>query len=277
MNHPAYPNPSSVQLRRKPANDLNRVRPKAQAARLHTLPLKDPVCGMPVTVNSWHRYEHEGHTHYLCSSSCKIKLSENPRQFLAGKPAPEQAQAPAGAIYTCSVHPQLRQDHAGNCPVCCLALQLLLPESNENGNSELHDFQRRIWWSLPLTVMVFVLSLFGNRLQWMDETVLSWLELGLAAPVVLWAGWPIFTRSWQSVCNRSPNRWTLIGLGTGAAFFYSVLATMAPQVFPASFVALGRAAVYFEAAAVIISLVLLAQVLELKARVQTTTRRPGRG
>ena len=134
----------------------------------------------------------------------------------------------------------------------------------------MRDFQRRFWWTLPLTAIVFVLAMFGHRLQWMDMAVQSWVELVIATPIVLWAGWPFFTRGWQSVVNRSPNMWTLIGLGTGAAFVYSVVATVAPQVFPASFISMGRVAVYFEAAAVIISLTLLGQVLELKARSQTS-------
>jgi len=151
-----------------------------------------------------------------------------------------------------------------------MTLEPLLPDLDDDENPELRDFQRRFWWTLPLTAIVFVLAMFGHRLQWMDIAVQSWVELVIATPIVLWAGWPFFARGWQSVVNRSPNMWTLIGLGTGAAFVYSVVATIAPQVFPASFVSMGRVAVYFEAAAVIISLTLLGQVLELKARSQTS-------
>ena len=146
-----------------------------------------------------------------------------------------------------------------------------MPSLDDDENPELRDFQRRFWWTLPLTAVVFVLAMLGHRLGLMDMVVQSWVELILVTPIVLWAGWPFFVRSWQSVLNRSPNMWTLIGLGTGAAFVYSVVATIAPQVFPASFVSMGRVAVYFEAAAVIISLTLLGQVLELKA-----VRRPRR-
>jgi len=178
--------------------------------------------------------------------------------------------AVAGTIYTCPMHPEVRQDHPGNCPKCGMTLEPMLPELGDDDNPELRDFQRRFWWTLPLTAVVFVLAMFGHRLQWMDMAVQSWVELGLATPIVLWAGWPFFTRCWQSVVNHSPNMWTLIGLGTGAAFVYSVVATVAPQVFPVSFVSMGRVAVYFEAAAVIISLTLLGQVLELKARSQTS-------
>ena len=151
-----------------------------------------------------------------------------------------------------------------------MTLEPVLPSLDDDDNPELRDFQRRFWWTLPLTTLVFVLAMLGHRLQWMDMAVQSWVELVLATPIVLWAGWPFFTRGWQSVVNLSPNMWTLIGLGTGAAFVYNVVATIAPQVFPASFVSMGRVAVYFEAAAVIISLTLLGQVLELKARSQTS-------
>ena len=172
--------------------------------------------------------------------------------------------------YTCPMHPEIRQDHPGNCPKCGMALEPELPSLEEDENPELRDFQRRFWWTLPLTFVVFVLAMFGHRLHWMDMRTQSWVELVIATPIVLWAGWPFFVRGWQSVVNRSPNMWTLIGLGTGAAFVFSVVATVAPQVFPASFVSMGRVAVYFEAAAVIISLTLLGQVLELKARSQTS-------
>jgi Cu+-exporting ATPase len=134
----------------------------------------------------------------------------------------------------------------------------------------LRDFQRRFWWTLPLTIIVTFLAMAGHRLKWFDMSVQSWIEFALSLPIVIWAGWPFFSRGWQSVVNRSPNMWTLIGLGTGAAFVYSVVATVAPQVFPDSFISMGRVAVYFEATAVIISLTLLGQVLELKARSQTS-------
>ena len=147
-------------------------------------------------------------------------------------------------------------------------LEPVLPSLDDDDNPELRDFERRFWWKLPLTALIFVLAMFGHRLQWMSMGAQSWVELALSLPIALWAGWPFFTRGWQSVVTRSPNMWTLIGLGTGAAFVYSVAATVAPQVFPPSFISMGR--VYFEAAAVIISLTLLGQVLELKARSQTS-------
>ncbi|XBE67632.1 copper-translocating P-type ATPase [Nitrosomonas europaea] len=168
------------------------------------------------------------------------------------------------------MHPEIRQDHPGTCPKCGMALEPLLPDLDDDDNPELRDFSRRFWWTLPLTLVVLILAMFGEHLQLMDMTQQSWVELILSLPVVLWAGWPFFLRGWQSVYNRSPNMWTLISLGTGAAFIYSMVATVAPQVFPASFMSMGRVGVYFEAAVVIISLTLLGQVLELKARSQTS-------
>ncbi|HWP12347.1 MAG TPA: copper-translocating P-type ATPase [Ramlibacter sp.] len=178
-------------------------------------------------------------------------------------------QAPTGTLYTCPMHPEIRQDHPGNCPKCGMTLEPVLP-SLEEDNSELDDFRRRFWWTLPLTLIVTLLAMFGHSPGWLDMAAQSWVELALAVPVVLWAGWPFFRRGAQSIINRSPNMWTLISLGTGAAFIYSTVATVAPQVFPVSFVSMGRVAVYFEAAAVIVSLTLLGQILELKARSQTS-------
>jgi P-type Cu+ transporter len=168
------------------------------------------------------------------------------------------------------MHPEIRQDHPGNCPKCGMTLEPLMPALDEGEDPELTKFRRRFWWTLPLTAAVTLLAMFGHTLGWFEMRVQSWIELVLTLPVVLWAGWPFFQRGAQSVVNRSPNMWTLIALGTGAAFVYSVVATVAPQVFPASFSSMGRVAVYFEAAAVIISLTLLGQMLELKARSQTS-------
>ena len=178
--------------------------------------------------------------------------------------------SPAGTIYTCPMHPEVRQDHPGNCPKCGMTLEPVLPELQEEDNPELRDFQRRFWGTLPLTMVVTMLAMFGHRLGWFDMGTQTWVELLLSLPIVLWAGQPFFVRGWQSVVQRSPNMWTLIGLGTGAAFIYSVAATLVPGLFPASFLSMGRVGVYFEAAAVIISLTLLGQVLELKARSQTS-------
>jgi Cu+-exporting ATPase len=185
-------------------------------------------------------------------------------------PSPAAEVAPPGTVYTCPMHPEVRQDHPGNCPKCGMTLEPVLPSLDDDENPELDDFRRRFWWTLPLTVVVTLLAMVGHRLQWFEMGTQSWIELVLSVPIVLWAGWPFFVRGVQSVRLRSPNMWTLIGLGTGAAFVYSVVATVAPGVFPDSFQAMGRVAVYFEAAAVIISLTLLGQILELKARSQTS-------
>ncbi len=237
--------------------------------------LKDPVCGMVVTAQSPHHLEHAGRTHYFCGAGCKAKFAADPLRYLqpARPDAPAAAAespASAGTTYTCPMHPEVRQDHAGACPKCGMALEPSLPSLDDGENPELLDFRRRFWWTLPLTAAVFVLAMFGHRLAWFAMSTQSWIELVLSLPVVLWAGLPFFVRGAQSVIHRSPNMWTLIALGTGAAFVYSVVATVAPQAFPASFVSMGRVAVYFEAAVVIISLTLFGQLLELKARSQTS-------
>ena len=248
--------------------------------------LKDPVCGMTVTSQSPHVFEYEGQPVYFCSAGCKGKFAANPAKYLvaatgSGTPAAASVTAPvaapskfepvlSGAAYTCPMHPEVLQDHPGACPKCGMALEPVMPTLDEGESLELQDFKRRFIWTLPLTVVVTLLAMVGHRLQWFEMATQSWIELVLSLPIVLWAGWPFFVRGFQSIINRSPNMWTLIGLGTGAAFVYSVVATVAPGVFPASFVSMGRVAVYFEAAAVIISLTLLGQILELKARSQTS-------
>ena len=226
---------------------------------------------MAVTAQSEHHLSHQGQSYFFCSAKCQGKFAADPERYASpAAAAPVSAPAPTGTIYTCPMHPEIRQDHPGSCPKCGMTLEPLLPELEEEDNPELKDFRRRFWWTLPLTVVVTVLAMFGHQLNWFDMARQSWIELVLSLPIVLWAGWPFFERGWLSVLNRSPNMWTLIGLGTGAAFLYSLVATIAPEVFPASFVAMGRVAVYYEATAVIISLTLLGQVLELKARSQTS-------
>ncbi len=257
--------------RHKPTGQTN-ADPKVSA---NAAALKDPVCGMTVTEQSPHRLDHDGRPFYFCSAKCQAKFAADPARFVqagyAGQPAAAGAlDAAAGTIYTCPMHPEIRQDRPGHCPKCGMTLEPMLPELEATDNPELVDFQRRFWWTLPLTVVVTVLAMFGHRLGWFAMGTQSWIELLLTLPIALWAGWPFFVRGAQSIVNRSPNMWTLISLGTGAAFVYSVVATVAPQVFPASFVSMGRVAVYFEAAAVIISLTLLGQILELKARSQTS-------
>lgn len=177
--------------------------------------------------------------------------------------------ASADAIYTCPMHPEIRQSHPGNCPNCGMTLEPLMP-SLDDDNPELNDFSRRFWWTLPLTVMVTLMAMFGHQFMWVSMSVQTWIEFLLSLPVVLWAGLPFFARGLQSIVNRSPNMWTLIALGTGAAFVYSTVATIMPGVFPDTFMSMGRIAVYFEAAVVIISLTLFGQILELRARSQTS-------
>jgi Cu+-exporting ATPase len=231
----------------------------------------DPVCGMKVDpATTAHHTTHEGRNFYFCSARCREKFIADAAKYVQPKEEPEPPAAPAGTIYTCPMHPEIRQDHPGNCPKCGMALEPVMPSLEEGENPELTDFRRRFWWTLPLTVVTFVLAMAGHRLGWMDARAQTWTELILATPVVLWAGWPFFERGWQSVLNRSPNMFTLIGLGTGAAYLYSLVAALAPGLFPDSFVSMGRVGVYFEAAAVIISLTLLGQVLELRARSQTS-------
>lgn len=210
--------------------------------------LKDPVCGMDVTEQSHHSAEHEGRHYYSCSAKCQTKFVEDPDKYAVTPPgtdkvAREPEATQPGTIYTCPMHPEVQQDHPGNCPKCGMTLEPMLPTLDEGENAELVDFRHRFWWTLPLTVVVTILAMVGHRLQWFEMGTQSWIELVLTVPIVLWAGWPFFVRGAQSIANRSPNMWTLIGLGTGAAFVYSAVATVAPGVFPASFQARPRGGV----------------------------------
>lgn len=251
--------------------------------------LTDPVCGMAVTEASNFSEEVKNRTFYFCSEKCHIKFKSDPHFYITkvenvvtlkepqkrdGEDSNEvnqPAHVNTFTIYTCPMHPEIRQNHAGNCPICGMSLEPLLPDLDDaDKNPELKNFKHRFWWTLPLTIIVVFLAMFGHQLNWFEMQVQSWIELVLTLPIVLWAGMPFFVRCWQSILNRSPNMWTLIGIGTGAAFIYSLVGTIVPQVFPDSFVSMGRVAVYFEATAAIISLTLLGQVLELKARSQTS-------
>ena len=237
--------------------------------------LTDPVCGMAVRTDAVNTLVHDGRPYFFCSAGCQTKFAADPQAYLGKQAAPPAPDRPAptvaeAAIYTCPMHPEIRQARPGDCPKCGMTLEPLLPTLDDEENSELVSFQHRFWWTLPLTVVVTVLAMFGHRLGWFEMATQSGIELVLSLPVVMWAGWPFFARGAQSVLHRSPNMWTLIGLGTGAAFLYSVVATLMPSVFPASFISMGRVAVYFEAAVVIISLTLFGQILELKARSQTS-------
>ncbi|WP_081677749.1 heavy metal translocating P-type ATPase [Novilysobacter defluvii] len=236
------------------------------------VPATDPVCGMNVDPEQTpHHADHQGTTYHFCSARCREKFIADPERHLSPAPAARSAPAPAGAIYICPMHPEVRQDHPGNCPICGMALEPEMPGLDDEENPELVDFSRRFWWTLPLTIVVVVLAMFGQYFQaWLSVDAQTWTELVLTTPVVLWAAWPFFVRCVQSIRNRSPNMWTLIGIGVAAAYLYSVVATVAPGLFPASFHEDGRVGVYFEAAAVIVSLTLLGQLLELRARSKTS-------
>ena len=232
---------------------------------------KDPVCGMSVDpASASHHAVHGGETFHFCSARCREKFVADPQKYLAPASQAPAASVPAGTIYTCPMHPQIRQEGPGTCPICGMALEPEMPSLEDEENPELRDFSRRFWWTLPLTAVVLVLAMLGHRIPFLSTPARTWLELALSTPVVLWAGWPIFVRCGQSIRNRSPNMWTLIGIGVGAAFGYSVIAGIAPNLFPPSFREHGRVGVYFEAAAVIVSLTLLGQLLELRARSKTS-------
>lgn len=234
--------------------------------------LTDPVCGMQVVPGATpHHMEYAGTAYHFCSARCQSKFREDPTKYLA--PGTEDATAApveAGTIYTCPMHSQIRKQGPGTCPICGMALEPEMPSLEDEDNPELRDFSHRFWWTLPLSVIVLLLAMFGHRIDALATGTRTWLELILSTPVVLWAGWPFFVRCAQSIRNRSPNMWTLIGIGVAAAFGYSVVATVAPGLFPASFQEHGRIGVYFEAAAVIVSLTLLGQLLELRARSKTS-------
>lgn len=232
---------------------------------------KDPVCGMDVPLDAGKpSVEHAGTVFHFCSQKCHDKFVADPQRYLSSAPAKEELVL-AGTEYVCPMHPEVRQIGPGTCPKCGMALEPVLPElEHEEDDGEYRDFRRRFWGSLPLTVAVVLLAMAGHLVPWLTPATRTWAELLLSVPVVLWAGAPFFARGWQSIVRHSPNMWTLIGIGTGAAFAYSVVASLAPGLFPASFQAHGRIGVYFEAAAVIISLTLLGQMLELRARSKTS-------
>ncbi|OGB27071.1 MAG: copper-translocating P-type ATPase [Burkholderiales bacterium RIFCSPLOWO2_02_FULL_57_36] len=226
---------------------------------------------MMVASDPQKKIAHDGADYFFCSARCMDKFRADPQAYLhADDAAKPVAGAEEGTIYTCPMHPEIRQPKPGNCPICGMTLEPMLPSLEDEENPELVDFRRRFWWTLPLTVIVTVLAMGGYRMFPGILPYQSWIELGFGTPVVLWAGWPFFQRGVQSIRNRSPNMWTLIGLGVGAAYLYSVAATIAPGMFPATFMEHGRVGVYFEAAAVIVSLTMLGQILELKARSQTS-------
>lgn len=230
----------------------------------------DPVCGMKVAADPQKEIAYEGTTYHFCSAKCMDKFHANPQSFIAPREPESTTAAPQGTIYTCPMHPEIREPKPGNCPICGMTLEPVMPSLDDEENPELVDFRRRFWWTLPLTVIVAVLAMAGHRIFPQGLAGQSWIELALGTPVVLYAGLPFFARGVQSVIHRSPNMWTLIGTGVSAAYGYSLVATFMPSLFPSTFLMHGRIGVYYEAAAVIISLTLLGQILELKARSQTS-------
>lgn len=236
--------------------------------------VRDPVCGMSVDPHtSLHRATHAGRTQYFCSAGCKTKFEAEPQRYLNPAQTKPTAPTPVGTIYTCPMHPQVRQVGPGNCPICGMALEPEIASADAGPNPELADFTRRFWIGAALTIPVFALEMGGHLTgltHAIGQQTSNWLQFLFATPVVLWAGWPLLERGWASVRNRSLNMFTLIALGVGVAYLYSLVATFAPALFPPTFRIMDRAvAVYFEAAAVITVLVLLGQVLELRAREST--------
>ena len=232
----------------------------------------DPVCGMTVDPHTAkHRAEHNGHTYYFCNPGCRTKFIADPAKYLGPR---EPEPVIEGAIYTCPMHPEIRQEGPGSCPICGMALEPEIATADTGPNPELVDFTRRFWIGLALTLPVFVLEMGAHIVgahDWVDPTLSAYIQFAFATPVVLWAGFPFFERGWQSLVTRNLNMFTLIAMGTGVAYLYSVIATFAPGLFPEAFRGHGGAvAVYFEAAAVITVLVLVGQVLELRAREATS-------
>ncbi len=230
----------------------------------------DPVCGMSVDPHSAkHRAEHEGHTYYFCSAGCRTKFTADPKKYLSER---EPEPVPEGTIYTCPMHPEIRQVGPGTCPICGMALEPEVASADTGPNPELIDMTRRFWIGLALTVPVFVIEMGGHfGLHWLAPAMSNPVQFAFSTPVVLWAGWPFFVRGWQSLRTRNLNMFTLIAMGVGVAYVYSLAATFAPGIFPPAFRAAdGSVAVYFEAAAMITVLVLIGQVLELRAREATS-------
>ena len=223
----------------------------------------DPVCGMTVDAhNAAGSFEYQGETYYFCNLHCLHRFQNDPESFLHKTAAPKPATTKAQQ-YTCPMHPEIIRHDPGSCPICGMALEPLTASLDEEDNAELTDMTRRFWIGVVLTIPVLVLGM---------TELLPRLQLVLATPVVLWAGWPFFARAWQSIVNRSLNMFTLIGLGVAVGYLFSVIAVVVPGIFPASFRdGEGNVPVYFEAAAVIVTLVLLGQVLELRARSRTRT------
>ncbi len=233
--------------------------------------VKDPVCGMDVDPTSTpHHAAHEGREYHFCSGGCRTKFVADPDRYLSGQPRAEPAATP-GAIWTCPMHPEIRREGPGTCPICGMALEPEEPSLDDAPNPELVDFTRRTWVAGALTVPLLAITMVAELLgvQFVPPAFNPWVQLVLTAPIVLWAGWPFFQRGWTSIVTRHLNMFTLVSIGVGAAFAYSVVATVAPWLFPPSFRMHGMVPVYYEAAGVVVTLVLLGQVLELRARAAT--------
>jgi len=238
----------------------------------------DPVCGMSVAIDgAKHIAPYEGAEHYFCSSRCHDKFLADPELYLSGAHLNAVEEVPEGTIYTCPMHPEIRQPGPGSCPICGMALEPEMVSLDDGPDPELIDMRRRFWWSALLTLPLFVYAM-GDMVPWIsfDQLIESayaqWAQFALATPVVLWGAWPFFTRAVESLKTRNLNMFTLIGFGVAIAYIFSVVATIAPHIFPPAFHDhSGRVGVYFEAAAVITTLVLLGQVLELKARGSTSS------
>jgi len=232
----------------------------------------DPVCGMTVDpATTAHHAAHEGVDYHFCSAGCRTKFIADPARYLSDAPRAEPAATP-GAIWTCPMHPNIRQEGPGTCPICGMALEPELPSLDDAPNPELIDFTRRFWVSAVLVVPLLIVSMIAELIgvQFVSPDASPWVQLALAAPIVLWGGKPFFERGWASLRTRHLNMFTLIAIGVGAAFLYSLVATLAPGLFPPSFRMHGGVVpVYYEAAGVVVTLVLLGQVLELRARAAT--------
>ncbi|MFI4947692.1 MAG: heavy metal translocating P-type ATPase [Alphaproteobacteria bacterium] len=228
----------------------------------------DPVCGMSVDpVTARHHAEHGGTQYFFCGARCLERFTAAPAQFV-GATRPPVPAAPGTGQWTCPMHPQIVRDGPGSCPICGMALEPMMPGGEEGENPELRHMTRRFWVALALSVPLLAMAMLGHS----ASPLAVWTQLILATPAVVWGGAPFFQRGWESVRNRSLNMFTLIALGTGVAYLYSLVAALAPGIFPASFRdPMGGVPLYFEAAAVITTLVLLGQVLELRARSQTNS------
>ncbi len=233
----------------------------------------DPVCGMDVArATARFMSKHEGARHYFCSERCQTRFEAEPAAFLGDRPAPEPM--PVGTQYTCPMDPEIVRDAPGDCPICGMALEPMTPSLDAGPNPELVDFRRRLWIGAPLAAAVAALEMGGHLGlpvgDWFGHANLPWIQFALATPVVAWVAAPFFRRGWSSVATGNLNMWTLIALGTGAAYLYSIVATVAPGLFPAALAGMhGLPPVYFEAAAVILILVLVGQIMELSARERT--------